>query len=277
MSKSEHNGVGGLQWSAWSHRGKVRANNEDAFLALTFDARQVHYLGKEGSAKIADGDCLFAVSDGMGGANAGEFASRIAVQKITQLMPRSFSLAAAGFRRGGHDFLDQLVGQIHSEMVRQGQAYEETSGMGATLTLCWITPEVAYFAHVGDSRLYYLPKGGDLIQVSQDHTHVAWLLKTGRITAVEAKFHPRRHQLQQVLGGCQRTVEPQIGTIEYSPGDRLILCTDGITDALSSRAITSFVTDPPARVSDLPAANRLIVEAMESSRDNLTAIVIELS
>lgn len=265
-----------VRWSGWTHRGRFRKNNEDAFLAMTFDAGQFQYLGKVGETALDQGDCVFAVSDGMGGANAGEFASRIAVQKIAELMPRSFRLAAAGFHRGGHDFLDQLMEQIHLEMRRQGSAYEETSGMGATLTLCWITPEKAYFAHVGDSRLYYLPVGSEIRQVSQDHTHVAWLQRTGRITAVEARFHPRRNQLQQVLGGNQGKVEPQLGTIEYSPGDRLVLCSDGITDALSARAIESLVREPPARVAEMPPSDRLVMEAMDSSRDNLTAIVIEL-
>ncbi|MFP4551559.1 MAG: PP2C family protein-serine/threonine phosphatase, partial [Spirochaetales bacterium] len=121
------------------------------------------------------------------------------MQKIAELMSGSFPLAAAGFRLGGHDFLEQLVAQIHEEMLEQGVAYEETAGMGATLTLCWITPRKIYFAHVGDSRLYFLPHDGKMLQVSEDHTHVGWLLRTGRITATEAKFHPRRHQLQQIL------------------------------------------------------------------------------
>jgi PPM family protein phosphatase len=266
----------GVRWSGWTHRGRFRRNNEDAFLAITFDDRQFHYLGKEGEGSLERGDCVFAVSDGMGGANAGEFASRIAVQKITELMPRSFRLAAAGFRRGGHDFLELLIERIHDEMVRQGRAYEETAGMGATLTLCWVTPERVFFAHVGDSRLYYLPAGGTLRQVSQDHTHVAWLVRTGRISAVEARFHPRRNQLQQVLGGNHRKVDPQLGTIEYGPGDRLLLCSDGITDALSDRALEHLLLQPPARVAELPPAHRLIREAMDSSRDNLTALVVEL-
>lgn len=265
-----------IRWSGWTHRGRFRKNNEDAFLAITFDEREFHYLGKVGERELGRGDCVFAVSDGMGGANAGEFASRIAVEKITELLPRSFRLAAAGFRRGGHDILETLVHNIHDEMCRQGGAYEETAGMGATLTLVWVTPEKAFFAHVGDSRLYYLAKGEPIRQVSQDHTHVAWLMRTGRITPVQARFHPRKNQLQQVLGGNQRKVDPQVGVIEYSPGDELVLCSDGITDALSDRAIESLVREPPERVADLPPSNRLIQEAMDASRDNLTALVLTL-
>ncbi|MFP4541135.1 MAG: PP2C family protein-serine/threonine phosphatase, partial [Opitutales bacterium] len=113
-------------------------------------------------------------------------------------------------------------------------------------------------------------------QVSEDHTHVGWLQRTGRISAAQARFHPRRNQLQQVLGGNQRRVDPQLGSIEYESGDRLVLCTDGVTDALSDASIERLVREPPARLSQEAPANRLVLEGMDSaSRDNLTAIVVE--
>ena len=266
-----------VEWSGWSHPGRFRKNNEDAFIALTFDSREIRYLGRKGVVNLADGDCVFAVSDGMGGANAGEFASRIAVRKIAELMQSSFKLAAAGFQRGGHDFLEALFEQIHAEMCFQGGAYEETKGMGATLTLCWITPEKIFFAHVGDSRLYFLPVGGGIRQASTDHTHVAWLVQQGKITAAEARYHPRRNILQQVMGGGHRHITPQLGSIEYEAGDQIVLCSDGVTDGLSERAIESLVRTPPPWLKDAVASDRLIKEGIAASgRDNLTAIVVEL-
>src|ERR1700721_1508484 len=89
--------AGGLKWFGWTDRGKVRPNNEDAFLGLQFDARDIQHLGKFGEARTKTMDLAFAVSDGMGGARAGEFASRIAVEKITRLLPRSFNQAALGW------------------------------------------------------------------------------------------------------------------------------------------------------------------------------------
>ena len=103
-----------LRWSGWTDRGKVRANNEDSFLGLQFDSKQIHYLGKIGEASTANMDYVFAVSDGMGGALAGEFASRIATEKITRLLPRSFQQSARG--------LEACVRALHPQVGRSWQS-----------------------------------------------------------------------------------------------------------------------------------------------------------
>src|SRR5688572_4982177 len=102
-----------LKWFGVTDRGRVRPNNEDSFLGVQFDAREVHHLGKIGESSVANADFVFAVSDGMGGANAGEFASRIAVEKITRLLPRSFKQSAAGLEAGFFEVLGELFAQIH--------------------------------------------------------------------------------------------------------------------------------------------------------------------
>src|SRR4051812_4171325 len=94
-----------LQWFGHTDRGKVRKNNEDSFLLLQFDAQEVRYLGKIGEASLENGDFVFAVGDGMGGAMAGEFASRIAVDSITKLLPPAFRQSAVGFEAGFDDIL----------------------------------------------------------------------------------------------------------------------------------------------------------------------------
>ena len=132
-------------WSASTDPGRFRKNNEDAFLSLILDGEGVFRLGKFGEAPLSQQDFVFAVSDGMGGANAGEFASRIAVEQITRLLPSSFRLAAGGFSLGFQDVLGELFEQIHSELTLLGTSYEELNGMGATLSLCWLRPGWMYF------------------------------------------------------------------------------------------------------------------------------------
>jgi len=144
----------GLIWSGLTDRGRIRPNNEDTFLALTFNGHEVRFLGKTGEASLAGADFVFAVSDGMGGAKSGEFASRITVDRITRLLPRSFRLSAAGMTTGFNDILSELFAAIHQDLLNLGNSYEECSGMGATLSLCWFTPDWMYFGHLGVSRLY---------------------------------------------------------------------------------------------------------------------------
>src|SRR4051812_574315 len=109
--------AGQLQWFGRTDRGKVRKNNEDAFLGLGFDAREVRHLGKIGTGSLENMDFAFAVSDGMGGAKSGEYASRTAVEKITRLLPRSFRQTAAGLEAGFGDVLTELFAQIHRQLV----------------------------------------------------------------------------------------------------------------------------------------------------------------
>jgi PPM family protein phosphatase len=265
-----------LRWSGLSHCGHVRKNNEDAFLALTFDGHEVRFLRKIGEATAARTDFIFAVSDGLGGAQSGEFASRITIEQICHLLPRSFRLSAAGFASGYTDLLPELFTRIHRQLENMGRFYEECRGMGTTLSLGWLTPQRLFFCHVGDSRIYYLPRGGGITQVSHDHTHVGWLRRKGRITEREARNHPMRNALHQALGAGHQFVEPQVGAVVYDPGDRFLLCSDGLTDGLWDYQIEEILSAPPAAGDKRPPAARLVEASLDrSGRDNTTALVIE--
>jgi PPM family protein phosphatase len=213
----------------------------------------------------------------MGGAKSGEFASRITVDRITRLLPRSFRLSAAGMKSGFTDILTELFSAIHQDLIKLGASYEECSGMGATLSLCWFTPEWMYFGHLGDSRIYYLPHEGGLTQLTHDHSHVGWLRRKGELNEREARTHPRRNALQQALGAGHQFMEPHIGAVGYRPGDRFLLCSDGLVDGLWDRQLEELVRQPsPERARQTPA-ERLVIEAVQSSgRDNTTAMVIEI-
>jgi protein phosphatase len=255
----------------------VRPENEDVFLALAFNGHEVLHLGKTGESTFAAHDFVFAVSDGMGGANSGGFASRSTVDRVTKLLPRTFTLNAAGLAGGCADLLAELVDAIHRDLLRLGYAYEECAGMGATLSLAWFTPEQMYFAHVGDSRIYHLPRAGGLAQLTHDHSHVGWLRRQGQINEREARAHPMRHALHQALGAGQQLVEPQIGALAHQPGDRFLLCSDGLTDGLWDRQLEELIREPDPARAPRPAAQRLVEEANQNSgRDNITAVVVEL-
>lgn len=266
-----------LRWHGLSDRGKVRPHNEDSFLGLRFDSDEFHYLGKVGDASLEHFDFVFAVSDGMGGAMAGEFASRIAVEKITRLLPRSYKLAAHGLQAGIGDVLEELYAQIHRALLFLGNSYEECEGMGATLTLGWFTPGWLYWAHIGDSRIYYLPKReGGIVQVTQDDTHVGWLFRNGKLNEREARNHPRRNVLQRALGAGNQFVDPQVGAVAFEPGDLFLFCTDGVIDGLYDAQVHETLRAPEAGAVADPA-QRIVQAALErSGRDNTTAVVVEV-
>jgi len=266
-----------LKWFGRTDRGKVRPNNEDAFVGLQFDSREVHRLGKYGEASTHHADLAFAVSDGMGGAKAGEYASRIAVEKITTLLPRSFRQSATGMEAGFEDVLTELFGQIHEALTHIGNSYAECAGMEATLSLCWFTPAWMYFGHIGDSRIYYLPaREGVIKQLSHDDTHVGWLRRNEKITESEARRHPRRTVLQKALGGTHQFVQPQVGAVAYEPGDIFLLCTDGLMEGLYDEHLVEFLSPGAAPGAKADPAQQLVDASLEKgSRDNTTALVIK--
>ena len=267
-----------LQWSGLTDTGRVRKNNEDSFLGLQFDAQEVRHLGKVGNAATENADFVFAVSDGMGGALAGEFASRIVVEKITRLLPRAFKQSAVGLNAGVEDVLEELFDQIHAALTVLGESYEECAGMGATLSLGWFTPGWMYFAHIGDSRIYYLPaREGGMRQITHDDTHVGWLFREGKLNEREARSHPRRTVLQKALGAGHQFVTPQVGAVAYEKGDLFLLCTDGLTEGLFDEQLLQRLRSPDAAEAAQNPAQRLVAASLErAGRDNTTALVVEV-
>jgi len=266
-----------VRWFGQTDVGRFRKDNQDSFLLLAVDGEGVKRLGKYGEANLKAHDFIFAVSDGMGGAKAGDFASRIAIDKITRLLPQSFRSAASGIEIGFQDLLSELFDQIHAELTHLGFSYEELQGMGATLSLCWLRPEWLYFAHVGDSRIYHLPEAGGINQVSHDHTHVGWLQRDGQLTETAARSHPGRNALQQVLGGKNQNLSPQFGAIGYEPGDRFLICSDGLVEGLFDRGMERIIRNPAPHLKGTPA-EMLVTEAVQTDgKDNTTAVVFEMA
>ena len=265
-----------LQWFGWTDVGRVRPHNEDSFVGLRFDAREVQHLGKVGNASTQQHDFAFAVCDGMGGAKAGEYASKIAVEKITTLLPRSFQQSATGMNSGFSDVLTELFTQVHKALAYLGNSYDECHGMETTMSLAWFTPGWMYFGHVGDSRIYFLSKrDGTLKQLTHDDTYVGWLFRNGQINEREARTHPRRSVLQKSLGGNNQFVDPQVGAVACEAGDTFLLCSDGLVDGLYDHHLLDVLNAPLAE--GINPAQKLVVESVANSgRDNTTALVIRV-
>ncbi|MBU6238729.1 MAG: serine/threonine-protein phosphatase [Planctomycetes bacterium] len=278
-----------IAWSAMTHPGNFRSNNEDRFLLMLADKRGVRYLGKNGSASSSEGDLIFAVADGMGGERSGELAGKIAIEQITRMMPTTYLLNDEHLIEASPGILKTLFQSIHTELERLGSYDIACTNMGSTLTLVWIHRSVAMFAHIGDTRLYRIRRsdedatvgrssGYQLSQISEDHTFVGWLRRTGQINERQARFHPRKNVLSKALGAGHQFVEPHCGTFELHAGDRLILCSDGVIEGLWDHALTDLVLFPDSVQASQPPAQRLVLSAVsESGRDNATAIVLEVN
>jgi serine/threonine protein phosphatase PrpC len=272
-----------IRWSAYSHPGTFRSNNEDRFLGVISNRHGVRYLGKVGCASTADGDTVFAVADGMGGERSGELAGKIATDELTRMLPKAQALSKGILAETYPQILKELFLSIHRELDRIGFDVH-CRNMGSTFTVVWIHGRLAMYAHIGDTRLYRLVRAeGEstyplkMTQISEDHTFVGWLRRTGQINERQARFHPRKNVLSQALGAGHQFVEPQIGSFILSPGERLLLCTDGVIEGLWDHAIRDLVSDTQAQDDQVPAAERLVSTAIsESGRDNTTAIIVEL-
>lgn len=265
-----------LNWSGCTDRGRFRPNNEDAFLGVVLDEFGIRYLGKSGSAEIGRQDFIFAVSDGMGGARSGEFASRIALQKITSLLPKQFELSRERFLVYSAEIMEQLFTSIHSAMLDLGRYDPNCEDMGATLTLAWLRFGRLYYGHIGDSRLYHLPVGGEMRQVTEDHTHVGWLRREGKINEREARTHPRKNALAQALGAGHRYLRPQLGNVRVSSGDRFLICSDGVIEGLWDHALADLLAENDSTPESHSRAAEIVWRAVrESGKDNTTAVVVE--
>ena len=271
-----------VSWSAFTP-GSFRKNNEDRFLAVLSNQHGVRYLGKVGCASTADGDTVFAVADGMGGERSGELAGKIAIDELTRMLPKAQSLNHRTLAETYRQILKELFLSIHKELERIGFDVH-CRNMGSTFTVVWIHGALVMYAHIGDTRLYRLVRAeGEstypmkMLQLSEDHTFVGWLRRTGQINERQARFHPRKNVLSRALGAGHQIVEPQIGCFKMAVGEKLLLCTDGVIEGLWDHAIRDMISQgAPADESSQSDAERLVMTAVgESGRDNSTAIIVE--
>jgi PPM family protein phosphatase len=220
--------------------GQVREGNEDSLLIV---------------------EPLYAVADGMGGHRGGEVASTLALETVQQLFEQ---------RQGS---LADQVAEANRAVFERSRNDRSVSGMGTTLTAALVDGDRVHLAHVGDSRAY-LFRGGELRLLTEDHTLVHKMVVEGEITAEEAETHPHRSILTRALGVDQSVIVDE-GDIEVADGDRILLCSDGLTGMVTDgqiREILAEAAEPQG------AVDRLVTVANRAGGiDNITAIVLDFS
>ncbi len=206
---------------------------------------------------------LFVVADGMGGAQAGEVASRIAVEVFEH------QLADSGTPE---ERLVECVQEANHQIYQRSRAEHERAGMGTTLTAAYLGDAQVAIAHVGDSRAY-LFRDGDLTRLTQDHSLVDELLRRGKLTEEQAAEHPQRSIITRALGP-EPEVEVDRSTYSVRAGDVLLLCSDGLTSMISEQRIAEILRSTESLER---AADQLIDEANAAGgRDNITVVLFRL-
>lgn len=209
---------------------------------------------------------LFVVADGMGGHAAGEIASEVAVSTITK--------HCLGNRSDIHpcQLLEQAILEANRLIYTKAQAVAECAGMGTTVTAVILQDSHIYWGHVGDSRLYYFCDES-LSQLTNDHSLVWELVKSGAITSEEAHNHPQRNMLTRAVG-TSFTLRVETGSFQYAVGSRILLCTDGLTSMIDDSELT-------AMVKNYSLYGQALVDALVSKanraggHDNITVILLE--
>ncbi len=263
-----------LHWAARTHSGSRKPRNDDSLIAFASGQKGAEILPESGTRTLANHDLVFAVSDGMGGGNAGNIASSIILQQMAEIIPETFKAAAAGFFPDSLSHLGHALRSIHEQINAAADGCDKTSGMAATLALAWFTPENLYLANAGDSRIYR-SRGGLLEQLSRDHTSAWGQWRRGEISEIQYRSHPRRAALYEVVGGGHAKVNPHFAAVPYRPGDRFLVCSDGLIDGVWERHISDALAacaDPAAT-----ASNLLLRAVGNAGIDDTSLIVITVS
>ncbi|CAA9459114.1 MAG: Protein serine/threonine phosphatase PrpC, regulation of stationary phase [uncultured Rubrobacteraceae bacterium] len=226
--------------------GKVRKNNEDSL--LTGEGRN---------------ETLFVVADGIGGFEAGEVASSIAVDVLKELPPS--------------ESLETAIKEANRRILAASRGDDKLSGMGTTVVAVRFGEKngepVVEVSHVGDSRAY-LVRGGELKPVTEDHSLVAELVRSGDLTRAQASEHPQKNLITRALG-AEDTVEVDTAVLPVEPEDRFVLCSDGLTDMVPETKLQEILTSSP---DPEKAARTLVGAALDAGgADNVTVVIIDVS
>jgi protein phosphatase len=266
----------GVRSHGLTDRGRKRPGNEDQFLIAdlgkalhicqsSFEQQAVHFSEPQGR--------LFVVADGVGGTAGGQKASALAVDVVEHVILDSLHCCHRGLGTDPTKCspFEKALTQADSRVVSEGRDRPELHGMGTTLTLAYVTGRDLYLAHVGDSRCYLL-RDRLLHRLTRDHTLVEDMMRRGLLTPEQAAHHGWRHVITNVVGGAEEGVEVEVHRLPLLPGDRMLLCSDGLSEMVPETEIQSILdieAEPEV------ACRRLIERANErGGKDNITAVVV---
>lgn len=239
-----------MQIFAKTDKGMVRNVNQDAYAANI----------------LSDGSAFAVVCDGMGGANAGDVASKTAVEVISRYVTNSYapSMTLDDIAR----LLNNAVVSANIEIFDMSQTNADLNGMGTTAVITVVRGEKAVIVNVGDSRAYLI--NGKLTQITRDHSVVQSLVESGKLSMSEARVHPEKNVITRALG-VENDILCDAYCVDFSSDDKLLLCTDGLSNFVDGTDILYIVNNTPCdKISDL-----LIQKANKNGgRDNITAVVI---
>jgi protein phosphatase len=263
--------------SALTHPGRVRTNNEDQFFVTkatrALDTMLTSLPAGDVPEHADEVNYLMVVADGMGGHAAGEVASRLAIGALVGLalhIPDWIFWVDAEHASEMQRRARQAVQQVGSMLVERGRQDSALRGMGSTLTLARSCGQDLLIVHVGDSRAY-LFRAGRLEPLTRDHTYAQMLVDSGQLSPQDATISGLRHILTNALGGSAEHVDVEVDLLRLEDGDRLLLCSDGLTDCVDDDTIAATLAGT------LPASevcHRLLQLALDGGgRDNITLIV----
>jgi len=252
--------------------GQVRDHNEDDFVLCKDLASQAWNYKRDEQFELGELGSVLFVADGMGGANAGEVASHLAQATVDEEFKKV--TAVPGDDQAIMALVKKVIVKAHQNIVNRTHEDPTTAGMGTTAVLCWVVNEKAYVAWSGDSRMYVYRDGAEFYPITDDHSIVWELVKNGQLTAEDARLHENSNIITQSLGDEARPPKPEAKMVQLYKGDRLLLCSDGLTGMISDNKLGGILS---GRLSTAETCKELIHAANAGGgTDNITVLLLDV-
>ena len=266
-----------VKLTAGTNVGCVRTNNEDNFITNIALSRPDWFLPKDVSQAVSlcDEGCAFVVADGMGGLNAGEVASAIAVEHVKQEFLDANLKKIVKSEKDVEKFMREIVEKADAAIKKRVEEDSETKGMGTTLIFAWVIGRKAYLSWCGDSRGYLFNPNSGLKRVSKDHSYVQELVDAGKLDADLAFDHPNSNIITRCLGDFKDKAKPDFAVITLKKGDRIMLCSDGLCGLCRDEEINETMSN---FCEDIEVCKRELINAALNAGgyDNVTIALMEV-